>query len=352
MQEVCASFDAIPLLQFKEPERSNLMISSILQTLPQVLIDGLALGAIYAVVALGYTMVFGILELINFAHGEVFMTGAYVGTSVLIVFNNTGLLNGMPAWIAYLLILVIAMLFTGIMGVGIERIAYRPLRKSPKLISLISAIGVSFVLQDLVRFISELFTGNYIVNGITLYNQKFNFNTSAIWSWLGDASLKMNTIIIIAVAIILMIGLDLFVNRTKWGVAMRAVAQDRDTASLMSINVNKIIVLTFFIGSALGGATGVLFAQQYGTIDPFIGYILGLKAFTAAVLGGIGNIRGAMFGGLAIGLLEMFASANLGILTNGTFGAEYKDVIVFMILIIVLIFKPEGLFGKAVKEKV
>jgi branched-chain amino acid transport system permease protein len=323
-----------------------------LHTLPQVLIDGLALGAIYAVVALGYTMVFGILELINFAHGEVFMTGAYVGTALLLVFHSTGLLNAMPGWVAYLLILVIAMLFTGIMGVGIERIAYRPLRKAPKLITLISAIGVSFVLQDVVRFISELLTGNYIVTGIPIYDQKFNINTSTLSSWFSDASVKVNTIIIIVVAILLMVGLDVFVNRTKWGVAMRAVAQDRDTASLMSINVNKVIVLTFFIGSALGGATGVLFAQQYGTIDPYIGYILGLKAFTAAVLGGIGNIRGAMFGGLVLGLLEMFASANLGLLTNGNFGAEYKDVFSFLILIIVLIFKPEGLFGRAVKEKV
>jgi branched-chain amino acid transport system permease protein len=328
------------------------MIVNILHTLPQVLIDGLALGAIYAVVALGYTMVFGILELINFAHGEVFMTGAYVGTALLLVFHSTGLLNAMPGWVAYLLILVIAMLFTGIMGVGIERIAYRPLRKAPKLITLISAIGVSFVLQDVVRFISELLTGNYIVTGIPIYDQKFNINTSTLSSWFSDASVKVNTIIIIVVAILLMVGLDVFVNRTKWGVAMRAVAQDRDTASLMSINVNKVIVLTFFIGSALGGATGVLFAQQYGTIDPFIGYILGLKAFTAAVLGGIGNIRGAMFGGLVLGLLEMFASANLGLLTNGNFGAEYKDVFSFLILIIVLIFKPEGLFGRAVKEKV
>jgi branched-chain amino acid transport system permease protein len=328
------------------------MISSILQTLPQVFIDGLALGAIYAVIALGYTMVYGILELINFAHGEIFMTGAYVGTSVLIVFHTTGLLNGMPGWVAYFLILMIAMLFTGIMGVGIERIAYRPLRNAPKIISLISAIGVSFVLQDIVRFIAELSTGNYLVSGISLYNQNFKINTSSLGSWFNDASLKFNTVIIIGVGILLMIGLDLFVNRTKWGVAMRAVAQDRETASLMSINVNKVIVLTFFIGSALGGATGVLFAQQYGTIDPYIGYILGLKAFTAAVLGGIGNIRGAMFGGLIIGLLEMFASANLGLLTNGSFGAEYKDVFSFMILIIVLIFKPEGLFGKAVKEKV
>lgn len=328
------------------------MILNILHSLPQVLIDGLALGAIYAVVALGYTMVYGILELINFAHGEIFMTGAFVGTGVLFLFHTTGWLSGMPGWVAYLLILIIAMLFTGLLGVGIERIAYKPLRNAPKLITLISAIGVSFVVQDLVRFISELRTGNYIVSGITLFDKNMTISTSSLGPWMGDASLKTNTIIIIAVAILLMISLDFFINRTKWGVAMRAVAQDRETASLMSINVNKIIILTFFIGSALGGATGVLFAQQYGTIDPYIGYILGLKAFTAAVLGGIGNIRGAMFGGLVIGILEMFASSNLGLLTNGNFGSEYKDVFAFMVLIIVLIFKPEGLFGKAVKEKV
>ncbi|MGM0881659.1 MAG: branched-chain amino acid ABC transporter permease [Bacillota bacterium] len=328
------------------------MISSILQTLPQVLIDGLTLGAVYAVIALGYTMVYGILELINFAHGEIFMTGAYVGTSVLLVFQTAGWLGGMPGWMAYALILAAAMFFTGMMGVGIERIAYRPLRKAPKLISLISAIGVSFLLQDLVRFIAELKTGNYIVSAPTLYNENLKLSASSISGSFGDAFLKTNTVIVIAVAVLLMIGLDFFINRTKWGVAMRAVAQDRETASLMSINVNKVIALTFFIGSALGGATGVLFAQQYGTIDPFIGYVLGMKAFTAAVLGGIGSIRGAMFGGLVIGVLEMFASANLGIITNGNFGGEYKDVFAFMILIIVLIFKPEGLFGKAVKEKV
>ncbi|WP_223067011.1 branched-chain amino acid ABC transporter permease [Paenibacillus caui] len=328
------------------------MISSILQTLPQVLIDGLALGAIYAVVALGYTMVYGILELINFAHGEIFMTGAFVGTSVLLLFQSFGWLGGMPAWISYLLIILIAMMFTGALGVGIERVAYRPLRKAPKLISLISAFGVSFVLQDVVRFIAELKTGNYIVSSHSLFNQRITLGTSSLGSIFGDATIKSNTIIILIVALLLMVGLDLFVNRTRWGVAMRAVAQDRETASLMSINVNKVIVLTFFIGSALGGATGVLFAQQYGTIDPYIGFILGMKAFTAAVLGGIGNIRGAIFGGFVIGILEMFASSNLGILTSGNFGAEYKDVFAFMILIIVLIFKPEGLFGKAVKEKV
>ncbi|MDO7907113.1 branched-chain amino acid ABC transporter permease [Paenibacillus sp. JX-17] len=328
------------------------MLSSILQTLPQVLIDGLALGAIYAVVALGYTMVYGILELINFAHGEIFMTGAFIGTSVLFLSQQMGWGGAMPAWLLYPIIILAAMMFTGLLGVGIERAAYRPLRKAPKLISLIAAFGVSFVLQDVVRFITELKTGNYIINSSSLYSERITVPTSSISGAFGDASLKMNTVIILLITVLLMVGLDLFVNRTKWGVAMRAVAQDRETASLMSINVNKVIMLTFFIGSALGGATGVLFAQQYGTIDPYIGFILGLKAFTAAVLGGIGNIRGAMFGGLVIGLLEMFASSNLGLLTNGNFGAEYKDVFAFLILIVVLIFKPEGLFGKALKEKV
>jgi len=328
------------------------MFSSILQTLPQVLIDGLALGAIYAVVALGYTMVYGILELINFAHGEIFMTGAFVGTAVLFGFQGAGWLTGMPAWLSYVLIILIAMLVTGALGVGIERVAYRPLRKAPKLILLISAFGVSFVLQDVIRFIAELKTGNYIISTPQLFDQRYQLPLSSISSWFTDASVKANTLFIFAIAILLMIGLDIFVNRTKWGGAMRAVAQDRETASLMSINVNKVIVLTFFIGSALGGSTGVLFAQQYGTIDPYIGFILGLKAFTAAVLGGIGNIRGAMFGGIVLGVLEMFASSNLGILTGGNFGAEYKDVFAFMILIIVLIFKPEGIFGKAIKEKV
>lgn len=328
------------------------MFSSILQTLPQVLIDGLALGAIYAVVALGYTMVYGILELINFAHGEIFMTGAFVGTAVLFGFQGAGWLTGMPAWLSYLLIILIAMLVTGALGVGIERVAYRPLRKAPKLILLISAFGVSFVLQDVIRFIAELKTGNYIISTLQLFDQRYQLPLSSISSWFTDASVKANTLFIFVIAILLMIGLDIFVNRTKWGGAMRAVAQDRETASLMSINVNKVIVLTFFIGSALGGSTGVLFAQQYGTIDPYIGFILGLKAFTAAVLGGIGNIRGAMFGGIVLGVLEMFASSNLGILTGGNFGAEYKDVFAFMILIIVLIFKPEGIFGKAIKEKV
>lgn len=327
-------------------------MNEVLHTLPQVLIDGITLGAVYAVVAIGYTMVYGILEFINFSHGEIFMSGAFVGTAVLFLFRSFGLLDALAGWVALILTLLIVMLVTGFLGVGIERFAYRPLRNAPKLIPLISAIGVSFLLQDVVRFIAELKSGNYIVTGITLYNSALEVSTSSIWNKFNNALLNTNTFFVLGIAIAMMIGLDFFVNRTKWGIAMRAVAQDRETASLMSINVNKVIALTFFIGSALGGATGVLFAQQYGTIDPYIGAILGLKAFTCAVLGGIGNIRGAMFGGLVIGILEMFAAANLEVLTKGVFTGEYKDVFTFMILIVVLIFKPEGLFGQVVKEKV
>ncbi|WNB91636.1 branched-chain amino acid ABC transporter permease [Bacillus sp. NEB1478] len=328
------------------------MLADILHTLPQVLVDGLALGAIYAVIALGYTMVYGILELINFAHGEIFMTGAFIGVAMLILMTGMGWIASMPAILALILVLIVTSILTGFMGVGIERLAYRPLRNSPKLITLISAIGVSFLLQDLVRFITEYKRGNYILTGPSMFNEKFTLKFSSLSSSFSDAFFKTSTLILVVAVVIMMIGLDFFVNKTKWGMAMRAVAQDRETASLMSINVNKVISLTFFIGSALGGATGVLFAVQYGTIDPYIGFILGLKAFTAAVLGGIGNIRGAMVGGLMLGLLEMFAATNLQLLTNGVFGAEYKDVFAFAILIVVLIFKPEGLFGKAVTEKV
>lgn len=328
------------------------MLEEMLQTLPQVLIDGLTLGTVYAVIALGYTMVYGILQLINFAHGEIFMTGAFIGTAFFILLTGMGFITSIPPIIILIVVLFTTAILTGFLGMGIERIAYRPLRNAPRLIPLITAIGISFVLQDLVRFIAELTKGNYIVTGPSLFTEQININTSAISSVFNDASFKTSFLIVLITAIILMIALDYFVNRTKWGTAMRAVALDRETASLMSINVNKVISITFFIGSALGGATGVLFAVQYGTIDPYIGFILGLKAFTAAVLGGIGNIRGAMLGGILLGVMEMFAAANLSLLTGGVLGAEYKDVFAFSILILVLIFKPEGLLGKPIAEKV
>ncbi|WP_409288696.1 branched-chain amino acid ABC transporter permease [Peribacillus sp. SCS-26] len=328
------------------------MLNDILQSIPQVLIDGITLGTVYAVIALGYTMVYGILELINFAHGEIFMTGAFIGTTLLIIFTGIGWVSALPAIVMLITVLLLTAILTGLLGMGIERVAYRPLRNAPKLIPLITAIGISFLLQDLIRFIAEVKKGNYIVTGPSLFTNQIKINASSISSIFNDASIKGSFIIVLVTAVIMMVFLDFFVNKTKWGMAMRAVAQDRETASLMSVNVNKVISLTFFIGSALGGATGVLFAVQYGTIDPYIGFILGLKAFTAAVLGGIGNIRGAMLGGLLLGVMEMFASANLTLLTSGVFGAEYKDVFAFAILIIVLIFKPEGLLGKPVAEKV
>jgi len=316
----------------------------LLSILPQVMVDGLTLGFMYAVVALGYTMVYGILEFINFAHGEIFMVGAFVGTEVLLISDALGALEGMNPYVALFMTLVITMALTGALGVGIERLAYRPLRGAPRLVPLISAIGVSFLLQDLVRFTEALARNEFYLNSPALF-------TGSV-SIFGIASIPIKGLVVIVLAIVLMIALTLFISKTKWGIAMRAVAQDPSTASLMTINVDKVIMLTFLIGSSLGGATGVLFAQNYGTVDPYIGFILGMKAFTAAVLGGIGNLRGAMFGGVLLGLLESLAGAYMGPLTNQAFGAEYKDVFAFSILILVLLFKPEGLFGEAVKEKV
>lgn len=221
------------------------MLAQILQTLPQVLIDGLTLGAVYAVIAIGYTMVYGILELINFAHGEIFMTGAFIGTAILLTFTGLGWLSFMPAIIVLLIVLLVTSVLTGFLGMGIERVAYRPLRNAPKLITLITAIGVSFLLQDIVRFIAELKQGNYIVNAPELFNGQMKLKISTILPQLHDASFKMTFLVVIVVAFVMMFGLNLFVNRSKWGMAIRAVAQDRETAALMSINVNKVISVTF-----------------------------------------------------------------------------------------------------------
>lgn len=315
-----------------------------LSMLPQVLIDGLTLGFVYAVVALGYTMVYGILEFINFAHSEIFMFGAFAGAETMMFLQYTGLLDKMPAILALLTALVVGSLLSGFLGVGIERIAYRPLRNAGKLVPLISAIGVSFILQDSVRLVEGLWRNAFYLSYPTLFNQRIHLP--------GNVNLPVKTIIVIVAALILMIGLNLFVQKSKMGKALRAVAQDSTTASLMGVNVNGVISLTFFIGPALGGAAGVLFGMQYSLIHPYIGFILGLKAFTAAVFGGIGNIPGAMLGGVLLGLFESLGSAYLSLATGGAMGAEYKDVLAFVILIAVLIFKPSGLLGEVVREKV
>ncbi|HEX2864590.1 MAG TPA: branched-chain amino acid ABC transporter permease [Deinococcales bacterium] len=314
-----------------------------LQLLPSTLTDGLVLGFVYAVIALGYTMVYGVLELINFAHSEIFMTGGVVGILVLsaIVTSST------PAPLAAILIaLVVGFLAAGLLAVGVERVAYRPLRLrgAPRLVPLISAIGMSFFLQDAVRFFLSL-AGRFYVTppSFPALNQRVN---------MGPVSIQVKSIVVIVVAALMMLALSYLVNRTRVGKAIRAVAQDRGTAGLMGINVDSIIVMTFLIGGGLGGMAGVLFGLQYNQLDPYSGFLPGLKAFTAAVLGGIGNIPGAMVGGIVLGVIEVIAGTYLPIWTNGAMGTEYKDIVAFAVLIVILIFKPAGLLGKAVTEKV
>jgi branched-chain amino acid transport system permease protein len=312
---------------------------------PQVLLDGITLGFMYALIALGYTMVYGVLEFINFAHSEIFVVGAFVGVEILLALKRGGLLDSLPWPFVLVLILVAGMTVSGLLAITVERVAYRPLRGSPRLIPLISAIGVSFFLQDLVRFVESLWQNafNLVYPTIDALDVRFELTPTI------DISVK--SMVVIAGALSTLGVLHLVVNRTKIGMAIRAVAEDQAAASLMGINVNRIISLTFLIGGAMGGAAGVLFGVQYGLINPYSGFIPGLKAFTAAVLGGIGNIPGAMIGGLVLGLLEAFAASYLSLLTGGAFGAEYKDIFAFSILILILIFRPKGLLGEVVRER-
>jgi len=313
--------------------------------LPQVAVDGASAGFVYAMIALGYTMVYGVLEFINFAHSEIFMVGAFVGAEVLLILNTAGWLGVLHPLLLLVLVVVLGMLGSGGLAVAIERIAYRPLRGAPRLVPLISAIGVSLFLQDAVRFFEGLWRNEFY---LTYPSIKF-FEQRIVVSPTIDFSAK--SVVAILGAILMLIILNYFVNATKIGTAIRAVAQDRATASLMGIDVNQIIVLTFFIGGAMGGAAGVLFGLQYNTISPFTGFIPGLKAFTAAVLGGIGNISGAMLGGIVLGIMEAYGASYLSLFTSGAFGAEYKDILAFSILIIILIFRPAGLLGQVVREK-
>jgi len=312
---------------------------------PQVLLDGLILGFMYALIALGYTMVYGVLEFINFAHSEIFVVGAFVGVEVLLTFKALGLLEVLSPFLVLIVVLLVGMLASGLLAVTVERVAYRPLRGAPRLIPLISAIGVSFFLQDAVRLFESIWRNafNLVYPTMDTLNLRFNLTETI------DVSVK--SLVVIVASLLMLWGLHALVNRTKIGKAIRAVAEDQSTASLMGINVNRMISLTFLIGGAMGGAAGVLFGVQYSLVNPYTGFIPGLKAFTAAVLGGIGNIPGAMLGGLVLGLLEAFAASYLSLLTGGAFGAEYKDIFAFSILILILIFRPKGLLGEVVRER-
>jgi branched-chain amino acid transport system permease protein len=312
---------------------------------PQVLLDGIILGFMYALIALGYTMVYGVLQFINFAHSEIFIVGAFVGVEILLALKSAGLLESLPWVLVLLLILTAAMVVSGTLAVVVERVAYRPLRHAPRLIPLISAIGVSFFLQDAIRLFESLWNNafNLVYPTMDALNHRFEITETI--------DIPMKSLVVIVAALLMLWALHTIVRRTKIGKAIRAVAEDQAAASLMGINVNRIISITFLIGGAMGGAAGVLFGIQYGLINPYTGFIPGLKAFTAAVLGGIGNIPGAMLGGLVLGLLEAFAASYLSLLTGGAFGAEYKDIFAFSVLILILIFRPKGLLGEVVRER-
>ncbi|HWP24355.1 MAG TPA: branched-chain amino acid ABC transporter permease [Candidatus Binatia bacterium] len=315
-----------------------------LEILPQVLLDGIVLGFMYALIALGYTMVYGVLEFINFAHSEIFVLGAFVGVEVLLLLESSGHLAGFHPAALLLLVILTGMLISGVAAMALERVAYRPLLGGPRLVALISAIGASFFLQDGLRLFESLWRNTFYLTYPSLPLLEQNLP-------LGEAlAVPVKSLLVILTALVTLAGLHFFVHHTKMGTAIRAVAQDPDTASLMGVPVTRVIALTFFVGGSLGGLAGVLFGIHYSLINPYSGFVPGIKAFTAAVLGGIGNIPGAMLGGMMLGLLEAFAASYLSLVTGGAFGAEYKDVVAFLVLILVLIFRPRGLLGEAVRE--
>ena len=315
-----------------------------LEILPQVLLDGLVLGFMYALIALGYTMVYGVLEFINFAHSEIFVLGAFVGVEVMLLLQSAGFLETIHPVFVLGLVIACGMVISGCAAMALERVAYRPLLGGPRLVALISAIGASFFLQDALRLFESLWRNTFYLN---YPNLDYLDRTVP----LGEALvIPVKSILVIVTALATLFALGYFVNRTKLGMAIRAVAQEPDTAALMGIPVKRVIALTFFVGGALGGLAGVLFGIHYSLVNPYSGFIPGMKAFTAAVLGGIGNIPGAMIGRLLLGLLEAFAASYLGLATDGVFGAEYKDVVAFLVLILILIVRPRGLLGETVRE--
>jgi branched-chain amino acid transport system permease protein len=312
----------------------------------QILVIGVTTGAIYALIALGYTMVYGIIELINFAHGDIFMIGTFVCVTIFAAFGITTSSSPKGFALAGVLLVTLlgAMAVCAVLGVVIERLAYRPLRNAPRLAPLISAIGVSLILQD----VGKLWKGISYVSFPQIFPQ--------IFYHIGPITISSINILVIAVALVLMVGLQWLVTRTRTGRAMRAVAQDREAAALMGVNVNRIIGITFFIGAALAGAAGLIYGLQFGSTIYYLGFTLGLFAFTAAVLGGIGNLVGAMLGGVLIGVIEALStlipdsySGGIGLPHGGT---AWHQAIIFLVLILILVFRPSGLLGQQTPEKV
>jgi len=299
----------------------------------QLLVNGLTLGSVYALIALGYTMVYGILKLLNFAHGDIYMVGAFIGYGVLSAFG--GPVNpSLPVWLLIIVMLAAAMLGAGVLGVAVERFAYRPLRDAPRIAPLISALGVSFFLQNSALL---LFGASY-----RNYDPFDLLGLSGVH--LGQVFIWKARFLVVAAAVVLMVVLLVLVRKTQLGKAMRATSYDREAAAMMGIDVDRVIASTFFIGSALAGAAGVMFGLVFSEIFHFMGFLAGLKGFTAAVVGGIGSIPGAMLGGLIVGCAEAFA--------QGYANGNWSDLIVFGILILFMLVRPRGLLGSPVIQKV
>jgi branched-chain amino acid transport system permease protein len=310
--------------------------------LVQLLVNGVTAGSVYALVALGFSMIYGILKLLNLAHGDVLMVGAFIGWGVI------GWLGGaqdpsVAVWILIVLMLLAAMAGCGFLGVVIERFAYRPLRRAPRIAPLISALGVSFFLQNSVLLLFGADFRSYEAFDLVDVEVGISFGPLTVW---------IIRLVVIGSAFTMMAGLWLLVTRTKLGKAMRATAFDREAAAMMGIDVDKVIVKTFFIGSALAGAAGVLVGLVFGSINHFMGFSYGLKGFTAAVVGGIGSIPGAMFGGLFIGLSEALSVGYIEDFTRGRLGSAFSDLVVFLILIVFMLVRPQGIFGKPEVKKV
>jgi len=311
-----------------------------MEQLTQQLVNGLMLGCLYALIAVGYTMVYGILELINFAFGELFMLGAFISIAMMVdEIALFGRVFSMPG-LSFFLALPIAMIVVAMLGVAIERVAYRPLRRAPRLAALISAIGMSIFLQN---FAQAMFGSNqHFFPDIPIFTTADGYAKTFI---LGGAQITYIQTSVVVVTVIALVLVNTYVQRTRVGRAMRASAQDKQTSALMGVNVNRVIAITFIIGSAMGALAGGLYGAVYHFARPDMGFIPGLKAFIAAVLGGIGNIPGAFVGGLVLGMIESLGAAYLPM------GSQYKDAFAFVILIVLLSFKPSGLLGTHVSEK-
>lgn len=303
-----------------------------LQNFPQQLVNGLETGSLYALIALGYTLVYGILEMLNFAHGDVYMVGAFLGAGVAGLFVHNGV-AGVPAGLIVALMAIASMGGAGLLGVTIERVAYRPLRNSNRLAPLITALGVSLFLQSIVQV--QVSPAPVLVPSNALVPQTVIRFGSVATPFMGLA--------LFVVSVGLMFALDVFVFRTQFGAAMRATAQDREAATFMGIDVDRVIVVTFLVGSALAGMGGLLFGLTFATVNFFMGFLIGIKAFAAAVIGGIGNVRGAMVGGLFLGVLESMA--------GGFISTSFQDTFAFLALIVVLLIRPQGLFGQPLPDR-